>query len=207
MARGKEALLAANRRCTAAHEVIDRLTTEVAEAKLRARLAEQRIQELEPRAARTDELEAQCRDDRLLADALNGLHDWRKIADQDWQRRKAAWSDLRQLQTDLSGLGPMGMRDAGDFIIERYPRLVNALSAGRTSYVRTREDTPTYRKLSTEDRKRLDRAFGNRAAPEWDPEADAANVLADLLDARQIGLSPNETRELLGLAAGAAAKA
>lgn len=40
MAKGKQAALAARRRAESAHEVIDRLTSDLAEAKLRARLVE-----------------------------------------------------------------------------------------------------------------------------------------------------------------------
>lgn len=208
MARGKKAASAANRRAEAAHEVIDRLTTELADAKMRARDAEKR-------AAKADQLEellAQRNDDEIVADLVATIQRWKRIQKADAARRKKAIDEIwKVLAKDLRGLMKEmepGFEDTWEFVMRRYPAIMNALAASDGAAERVSEHVdrrglnPTIAKLDDEKIKKWQEARGYRAVAQWAPDRDFADVMADLLDASQIGFTADEMVELTQTTAG-----
>jgi hypothetical protein len=207
MAKGKEAISAANRRVQAAHEVIDRLTDELAQQKVLRREAERRLARVEHQAARVEELERQQAGDELLADALAALDQWRTVAREDQLRRNAALKEVAsRLMPDLALLSPsehLGSIDRYELLLRRYPRIIDALSGGHSprddgSFMP--KDVPrSLRKPKGEDLRRVQQLLGLRAIPEWAPDADMADVVNDLLDAKHAAFTKSEISELLGI--------
>lgn len=202
MARGKHATASANRRAEAAHQVIDRLTTELADAKLRAKQAEQKCAHLEG----ADKLvgSASIKHDEMLGAALEALKMWRRVADEDAERRRRAHLELvRQFMQDVKTLWPHPplAEDVRQFIEMRYPLLMAALHAGAPldgfkRPMRWKSNLEAAeRKLSGEDLKRFQRLSGQRGIFTGAAEKDIAEIWIDLLDAKQVAFDPAETWE------------
>lgn len=202
MAKGKQAALAANRRLEAAHAHIDRLTSELVDAKLRAKQAELRAARLEG----ADQLvsAASVKHDEMLADALAALSRWTTIQKQDQKRRNEAMTEL--LVKVLNDVGVkdlvnLPLVDRWELARTRYPALASALMArddagrkpgAKTNAIHPVEMVHAQRKLEGDDLRRFQRLCGMRAVMEPAPERDAADVWNDMLDAKQIGLSFDE---------------
>lgn len=204
MARGKKAAAAAIRRAEAAHEHIDRLTTELVEAKLRARRAEERAARLENISTLLQT--ASPKNDKMLAEALSALKSWKAISKADHARRMAAVAEmLDKLIADL-GLPSGGIEDRREFLAKRYPAIMKALTAGRDGAPYARQApvawagsalTPMQEKLQAtpEDLRRFQRLSGMRAWSADGGDEDLSDVWCDLLDAKQIGLTYEEMIE------------
>jgi hypothetical protein len=199
MARGKQATMAANRRAEAAHEVIDRLTSEVAELKIRAREAEHRADRLEGIEAALST--ADIKRDDLIVELTRKLQWWSKVAGEDQARREAAREQMfRRLCPDLfDAIDPnMPLEDRRQFLVKRYGAVMAALCACDESQLRPDSALPVHgtntevfeKKLSQESLRKFQRLSAQRAVFESAPDRDAADVLNDLLDARQAGFDP-----------------
>jgi hypothetical protein len=198
MARGKQSALSARRQVESAHQVIDRLTSEVAEAKFRARQAEARAAD----ADRLRQLLHEHNNDDLLTEALRTIEDWRQIARQDLDRRRAALRDVGRILDDLEVAKFLTTSvDRNEFAWKRYPALMKALTAGRElSDLYIDPNTPrSVRRLSDESVRRFQQLRGMRGVPQWDETADMADVAADILDAKQSGFTREQFREYFGL--------
>jgi hypothetical protein len=195
MAKGKQAVETARRRAEAAHEVIDRLTGELADAKIRARDAERR-------AADVDLLRAQVaaqRNDVLLADAFVALQQWRAYGSDLHKARKRALSEMKGLIEDLDTAGLLnGIADRVEFMLRRYPEMM-AVLCGRDHGTEFLQGTTNVRRLGDDVTKRVQRMVGERAdlGRIIGPDADAADVLGDLLDAKQAGFSKSDVVEFV----------
>lgn len=116
MARGKQAALAANRRAESAHEIIDRLTSELAEAKLRARLAEaqaRRAAELEKEVSHLNSLVAEATSAELehvrkklsaSVEENRALRSFFCVLIQRWQNGQGAFTDEDLVFIEEAGL-------------------------------------------------------------------------------------------------------
>jgi hypothetical protein len=196
MARGKEAVQATNRRLEAAMEHIDRLTSQLADYKVRMRAAEERAARFEG----TDQMNKamELRNDELLAAAVDKLRWWQKVAKEDHRRRQAAWNEIgARLLLDLIITGTH--EDQVEIFCRRYPAIDSALCAGNNpSPVLRGSLSPRNRRLSEDQTIRLKRALRLRSqVPTAEGVRDVVDIWGDLLDARQMDLSPEETRELV----------
>lgn len=211
MARGKHRAASATRRAEAAHQVIDRLTGEVADAKLRAKQAE-------ARAARLEGIEslleaASVKKDVLVAEMTKKLEWWAKVADEDRTRRTDAIVELFGpfWRDTFPNFDDAPVEDRRQFLATRYPAVMLALTAGggdivnphadRVGLVRGSSVSLKFQEhLDDDSRRRFQRAIGLRmGAPDGEAARDLADVLVDLLDAKQAGFS---TEEVLDFALG-----
>lgn len=203
MARGKHAVKAANRRAESAHEIIDRLTSELAEAKLRARQVETEAAKVPALSKRVVELQQERDGDELLNWAMNELNEWRRVQKADERRRKDALRQLGRLAADVGILipGGGGEVDALEFIRRRYPAFLSALMAAdltdentthRWSRQRIHDD-----RLSDEALRRLQAVHGERLLAAWDKNVDLADVAIEALEAQQAGFTATEAAELI----------
>lgn len=201
MARGKQATLAARRRAESAHEIIDRLTSELAEAKLRARQAEQRAARLEGIEALLTS--ASAKNDEMLCAALAKLAWWKAVADADYKRRFDAIGEmLHKVAADVNELPRLApFEDRRQFVETRYPAIMAAITAGQSAKVDPRrpvrypKTTPSAKRLNDEQLHRFQRLAGERGILESAPDRDIADVWVDLLDAHQAGFTPQEVIE------------
>lgn len=205
MAKGKQAVRAANRRAEEAHKTIDMLTTELAVAKLRARQAEQR-------ANRVERVEALGEKTRSQAEALvpllkETIEDWQQIAKADQRRRRLALEEVySRLIADVAlSYDIMGLDDQRQFLQKRYPHMMAALVAIDRERTAKFDDVPipvhgtsvtmAEQKMSGDRLARFQRLVGHRATLISDPDKNFADIEADLLDARQAGFSTEEMME------------
>lgn len=206
MARGKHGKEAAIRRAEAAHEHIDRLTDELVEAKRRMKDAIERAERLEG----VEKLLSQRNNDELLADALEKIAEWERIAKEDGERRKAAIAEMYfvmfpdlNLLSDRKGEAPM--EDRRQFLETRYPALMSAISAGKVAQRDPRKAVrwkhspfkSRERKLSPDEVRRLQRVTNQRLIPGWDEDKDVADSWIDMLDAAQAGFSSEDFLEFV----------
>lgn len=143
MARGKQAALAANRRAESAHEIIDRLTSEVAEAKLRARVAEadarrtaqlsSQVEDLQRRLDLACSVEVERHRAAALA-ALAALDEARALFSRMIERSKAQDGRLFD-DTDLAVIERLGFAGAFDSVTNS-PRDVRRARARRNTALR-----------------------------------------------------------------------
>lgn len=203
MAKGKQAAVAAQRRYEAAVEHIDRLTSELAEAKMRARSAEARAQRLEG-VEKHLEASSSKRDELVLV-LTKKLEWWEKVRRLDEERRKAACAELCRLGMDICSLGKGGaIGDGWEFARKRYPRVVQALMASEhpvpvdPTYVERAPDTCFSKRLSGESRRRWNRLTG-REVDLGGTGVPMADALIDLLDARQAGFTKEEVVEFMAI--------
>jgi hypothetical protein len=205
MARGKEALDAARRRYEAAMEHIDRLTDDLANEKLRRKEAELRAARFEGLDHMTKVVE--LRNDQLLGDAITKIHQWRTVALADRKRRLKAiqevWDRLvPDLEIKLHRLTPI---DQMQFMVVRYPALMTALMASRSEGTNGRFIDPANpyataeRKLNNDQLRRFQRIMGERGILEANPDIDAGQAWADLMEARQAGFTADEMAEYANL--------
>lgn len=207
MAKGKQALKSANRRAESAHQIIDRLTSELADAKVRAREAEARSARLEGADALVER--SLVKNDEMLSSALEALAQWKSINKQWHERREALRIEVgNRLLPDIEIAGArLGecRTDRAEFLARRYPALwyvmVGEAPTDRHVYARS----PFVRsesKMSTDQLRRFQRLSGQRAIAEGDDldGRDAADVWADLLDLGQMDdLTRDEKIEMLDL--------
>lgn len=194
MARGKEAVLAERRRVEARDELIDRLTSELTEAKLRARKVEAEAAKVPALVAEGAKLRQQIESDELLTASLEANRAWKRIATEDLERRRAAFMELRKFFSDLRaplGTGP----DRTEFLKRRYPALLNALTAGQG--LRSDDRVGALRDMPEDERKRLERLMGVRATFRGEPDRDMAEIVADVLEARQLGFTGEDVWDLV----------
>lgn len=206
MARGKHATKSANRRQSAERDHIDRLTDQLAEAKLRARRNEQLAAQVPMLRARIGELTQQIEDDELLAESIEALRRWKQIATADQKRRAKAWREVGKMLADFRTRMLLSQADSYEFFLRRYPAIFRALVADDN--IDTTQTVRQYSPLRTagmtdEQVKRWQRAAGTRAVHEFDNEADAADVMIDWLDAKQASFSTEEIHEYIGMEADA----
>jgi hypothetical protein len=206
--KGKQAASAANRRTEAAHQVIDRLTTELADTKMRAKEAERR-------AARLEGIEAMIKTadvkrDELVTSLTATVKEWKRVAERDAARREAATGDLLKVCDDVSGK-TLAVGDKLEFLVERYPHLVAAVFAvsvetvkdwglagvGATVVPGTSLQSAESRILRDQGRESLARfqqLCGLRST--WTgTDKTSAQVVNDVLDAKQADLSEDEVYE------------
>ena len=207
--KGKQATLAARRRAEAAHEVIDRLTTDLADAKLRAKEAERRAAQLQVLADRAVELQAERDSDTLLGDALSALDVDRRWGREQRQRTRSALKTLRErLIPDVitASALPMSYHDGLDFVLRRYGPIMDAIFGQHVNPLTIpalqSTTSPTARKLSEDQRRRLERLNGLRTFCEWDRDRDTADVWTDMLEGQEAGFDGPEIAELIGLLPG-----
>lgn len=200
MARGREALQAANRRLEAAQSHIDRLTDELVDAKMRARTAEsemarlQGIEKLLPQASQ--------RNDAMLEQMVQANARWERVAKADQRRRMEGFKQLVFKVIDdigIPGLPSESIADRLDLLQTRYPKVLSALLAedikSKKSNWRPASPTrPAELKRDGEDLRRFQRALGLRAHSDnlTGEDRDIADVFCAVLDARQIGFTLDE---------------
>lgn len=198
MAKGKQALAAANRRHQAALDHIDRLTDEITALKIRARAAEERARQLDGVQHLVDTVSP--KNDALIVEMTEKLRQWKRIAEEDAKRRKAAWIELCDAFIKDMGFAKVaGLADMIEFLNRRYPAIVLALNAGNSSkgdhIVHHVPTEVTQKRLSGDDLRRFQRLTGLRTVHEGAEGKDTADVLIDLLDARQAGFTPEDVAE------------
>ena len=203
MARGKQATKAANRRAESAHEVIDRLTSELADAKIRARDAEVRAARLEG----ADKLvrESVAKNDELLVAALDSLKGNRRWFKTDRDTRRQAMVELFTVVADDIGKGQMGVADVREFMCRRYPHITASLMGATVEAVKGlgREGGPVRgsslhrgeQKLEGESLRRFQRMCGSRTVLRENLGKDSADVFIDLLDAKAAEFTYDEMIE------------
>jgi hypothetical protein len=200
MARGKEAVQASARRLEAAYAHIDRLTEELVDAKLRARDAEARARRLEGIEALLPT--AVAKNDAMLQQALTALRTWRRWGDELHEQRGKALHEMgTKLIPDLDLIGGGGpvTTDVLEFLKKRYPAIVLVMTGssweGESLVTFESPSRPLEEKLGPEELRRFQRLMGERLVFQSDQEADASKVWADMLDAKVVGLSTEETME------------
>lgn len=205
MAKGKQATLAANRRAESAHEVIDRLTSELTKAKIRARDAEARAEHLE--GIDKHLADSSTKNDELVVAMVEKLAWWDKAAKADRRRRIDARAELhRRLVPDIIStiLGQDAcIEDARQFISRRYPALMATLCAIEQEQLKSDEPvevrstslTPAMQRLSGDRLRKLQRLCGLRGVMADHPDKDVAVIVCDLLDAQQAKFTLAETLE------------
>jgi hypothetical protein len=198
--RGKEALAASNRRYRAALDHIDRMTEQLADAKIRARAVEKQ-------AARVGQVErylTEHNNDELLAEALAAVEVWKARFRRYEARRKEAKAEVRErLAADAFHLMPIDTpTDMAEFLFTRYPKLVGLVLGGPLADFDERERYSIglgrhALKLTPEHCRRLQVARGIRAGVENLPAANVGTYLSDALEALDAGFTKDEVRELL----------
>lgn len=197
MAKGKHAALSANRRAEAAHEHIDRLSTELVEAKIRARDAEEVARMAELRLKRSeDEL---ARTEKLRESARKVVDETRAHYKAGWEKWEKAKPDFNRLLIDAINAAPstLGPADRVEFLFYRYPKLMDFLGHKLDRGVHS--ELHGSRRMDPDDVRRMGRWLGERATIEWDPDVDAARIAADLMDVPSLDLSKDEIYELFGV--------
>lgn len=199
MAKGKEALSAANRRLEAAYAHIDRLTSELVDAKIRARLAEQRATKLEGVDALVTQ--ADIRRDQTVTQLQTEVNHWEQVSKEfDGWRRDALVELLGKVFLDLKrdGAGlPHTIVDRMEFVRKRYPVLWDLLAMKSTTN-RPRPDAGTMRRFHGDRLLQLQRALGHRATLPPEVEVDTfAELYSEILDAEAAGLTSDEVLNLV----------
>lgn len=202
MAKGKQASKAANRRLEATRDHVDRLTEQLAEAKIRARDAEKRAAEADLLRQRVRELERRI-DDGPTEAILDKLRWWDTISKQDRQRRSAA---LKELIAWFNGPGGSPGRLTSQLTpMERFevlcgvlPNVVAALEAQDVSIIRSwAKDGVVWRG----DNAPCERSAARRwyAFVRKERHLDEALVpdVIDLLSGLQEGFSADEIKEMI----------
>lgn len=200
MARGKQATETARRRLDAAMEHIDRLVEQLTDAKQRARDAEARAAKLEGLDLMAKNME--LRNDQMLKDATAKLQSWRQWARRDRDRRQAAIKEIvRKLVHDLKIDASLTPIDTCEFLEQRYPAIMLAITGdkttgnGRPMRVTWSSFRSFERKLSDDELRRFQRLVGERGTVEANPNKEAGQMWAELLEAQQAGFSPDEILE------------
>lgn len=189
MAKGKEALAAANRRYQAAVQHIDRLTSELAEAKIRAKEAEklavkvphleERLQVAEEKLA-TDSVVAELYDRVELC--LARLKEWKE---HDERLKSSTLTLLR----DYARLTQMTTPELVEFAVRRIPQFFrdgSAISDGKPF----RRHMPAG--LSDDAVRRLQKLRGERGI-----DIDLGAAMAESMEALDAGFTSAEIGELV----------
>lgn len=201
MARGKHAIQAQRRADDAAMAHIDRLTSQLAEEKMRRRDAERRAGQY----AGLDNMVRlrEAEHDESMQKALEKLGWWAQVAREDKERRDAALQELAEkLRVDLNLTHLTTTVEWIEFTIRRYPRLFSALTAGDSDSWQperpVRRPASSYRpyeaKLTDADLVKFQVLTGQRGSLDKDGRLIE---WADLFAAKQIdGLTRQEWVEL-----------
>jgi hypothetical protein len=210
MARGKEAIQAANRRETAARQLARGLTDEIADLRVQLKLAHAVNVGLQTEIDRLRVIERQMDDDALLQEALKACAAWKRNADAHKDLQKHAIKEWKEtLGQDIRRLFRStyigGHADFGEFLFRRYPSIIGLMvgaelrdSLKGRAYA-PKEDENARRHMSDDMLRRFQRITGTRETIQWDPGRDAADVAADLLDASSAGFTREEILEYIGI--------
>lgn len=195
MAKGRYASQAKARADHAALAHIDRLTTMLAEEKMRRRAAEERARLLE--VADVEARRRAAANDDALAAALDKLKWWERVAREDHDRRAAALRELpRRLAPDVRFIGTNV--EWIEYVHQRYPALVAALLARPADPAppRHRDRHSLYtrheRRLSDADLIRFQQVSGQRSRVGDDQQAVD---WAAIYEARQLDFTTEELIE------------
>ena len=201
MAKGKYAARAQRRADDSAMAHIDRLTTQLAEEKMRRRDAERRAGQY----AGLDNMVRlrEAEHDEALKKALEKLAWWDAVRRDDKARREAALDEIQsKLRADL-GMNHMTTTvEWIEFLTRRYPRLISALTAGSSDTWHSdrplRRHTSPHRhyesKLNDEDLVKFQIITGQRGVKQSDGRLIE---WADLFEARQMdGMAEDDLIEL-----------
>ena len=201
--KGKKGAQAQRRADQAALNHIDRLTHMLAEEKRRRLDAEAVARRFSHEENAVRLLQAQ--NDEALAKALDKLRWWQNVADQDHNRRMAAWRELAEhLRVDFR-LQHITHVEWVEFLMKRYPRLLAALSAGD---IRSSDGERPFRdrrspyarmeaRLSDDDVRRFQAVTGQRSTLKRDDGDTAVMDWALVFEASQIGFTGDEMIELM----------
>lgn len=204
MAKGKQAVASVNRRLVAANGHIDRLTSELVDAKIRARDAERRADRLEGIERMLDR--ADVHRDELIIELTRKCQWWAKVAKEDRERRGLALREMGKLASDhgiMLGNRNLPFHDMWDFLVARYPAIMAALNAGTDLTAPFATPGTPFRNLeerlesNPESLKAFQRLAGERGEIQGHEGKSAGQVLADMLEASQAGFTPSETLELV----------
>jgi hypothetical protein len=194
MAKGKHAVLAANARYKAAIEHIDRLTSEMADMKVRMKVAEADAMAAPGLRKEVERL----RNDHVVAEIVEKV----EAAFKDRDRQIAAWKKARpdfiKMMNDVAKSHLVDTSiDAVEFWHRRYPRLFAFLDHRDEEILAHWKAHPRHLlKLSHEAARRYERAAGMRAIHR-NSDRDAADVAVDLCDVVRMDLTKEEMRELI----------
>lgn len=196
--KGKQAALAANRRYETAIEHIDRLTTELVEAKRRARDAEEKAARYERQAGLVDS--SLARNDELLVHTTRMLSMYTR-------QRKAVKDDMGKATQELSRrAGEMFKAERArcthsdwfEFLIAHFPAFFTLISGGSLDDFQGPipvSDGPYAvfeRKLSHDDLRRFQRLVGERTELIGHPDVDLGVALHDVMEATTVGFTREE---------------
>jgi hypothetical protein len=194
--KGKEAARSANRRHGAAMEHLRQLTEDLASYRVRARDAETEARQLR---VRVEQLEHQIATDRDVVDGAVKFITEERRSQKEWSEKwYEALGDVFRLFRDAVPLD-VPTDDCMELFRRRYPKLwlVTIRDGDHMGDVVTANPLWSRKGFDATALRRLGRALGRRAQLSWDDDRDMADVMADLLDMRHMGLEPSEAALLM----------
>ena len=201
MTRGKHATLSEGRANRAAMELIDRLTAQVAELKVRTKMVEADAMA----AAGLRREVARLKTDPVVAELVEKIGDAFRSRESQYQAWLQAKPELFLLIGDaMMSLGLLKTRrDGEEFMLRRYPHLFAFLDGRDIAEVlgTWRSRSRHARRLSPEAARRLEMAVGERASTSgtWAEGRDFADTAIDVADVVRMELTVEERKELLGI--------
>lgn len=197
MAKGKQAARAANRRLEATQDHVDRLTEQLAEAKMRARDAEARAAESDRLRARVGRLQREV-DEGPSEACLDKLRWWAEVSKADTERRKAAIRELTAYVGGVSLCASLTQLEKFELAIKVLPHTFAALIADDVENVRRIPDEGARyhgdRSPTDPAKRRKWYAYVQR---ERNPDEALVGDLADILAAAQEGFTSQEIVEMM----------
>lgn len=170
MAKGKYAARAAKHQTEAQYQHIDRLTDQLAEAKIRARQYERDAALVPHLRKRLEELEYKLDNDVVVQEILDKALAYRKALERAFEKNRGLQQAICEASGDLLRATNATTVDFAEYIGRRWPGLI--MEHSDTEHYTTRWGVPR-KPLSEEAVKRLQRARGLRAiTPDGDDAAD-----------------------------------
>jgi hypothetical protein len=207
VAKGKHATASTNRANQAARDHIDRLTDQLAEQKMRARVAEEKARENDLLRERIAHLEHSIENDEMLKKFLktwdplaNKFATFHDIFDDLKEAFYLAVRDVMMTgaETTFTGVTTLGYADVNEFVRRRYPKFGKHLDRFQREVSISHEDT-TLLRLSDDQVRRLQRARGDRGAFPFRPESTVAEVLVDIVEALDADIRGEDLEEFIGI--------
>lgn len=191
MAKGKHAAASANRRLEAAQEHIDRLTDQLAEAKLRARMVERQADRVPRLEEQVRELQRRLDDDDIAREFIDFAWELKESERLLLEYVQAFRDGVLKLLRDRRIIATMTIHELIEYASKRHPKVFSdPLKDGERA--RLGGEQKTMRGLSEAAVTRLQEAQGKRHVG-----VDVAALVDEYAGARDLGFTTAEALDLL----------